>query len=67
MNGNYNNFYVDFAHFPPDIYSVNNQYTFLRTMTFMSNVNGTPVFYSNGCNIQNADHELIQNGGLPAP
>ncbi|MFN0175821.1 MAG: PKD domain-containing protein [Saprospiraceae bacterium] len=31
-------------------------------MTFMSDFNGKPIFYSNGCTIQNASHELMQNG-----
>ena len=67
MNGNYNNFYIDFTEFPPSIYPVNSQYFFARTMTFMSNAEGIPAFYSNGCTIQNAGHELLENGNLLLP
>ena len=62
MSGIYNNFYIDFADFPPSIYPINSQFSFLRTMTFMSDPEGTPAFYSNGCTIQNASHELVENG-----
>ncbi len=67
MNGNYDNFYIDFANFPPSIYPINNQYFFARTLTFMNDTNSLPAFYSNGCTIQNANHELLENGDSLLP
>jgi len=67
MSGIYNNFFIDFSDLTPKIYPVNSQYSFLRTMTFMSDFYGEPIFYSNGCTIQNASHELMQNGDSLLP
>ncbi len=61
MQGNYNNFYIDFKDLRPDIYTVNSEYNF-RTMSFLSDANGNPAFYSNGCSVRNANHEWMENG-----
>lgn len=62
MNGAFDHFYLDFENLSPSIYSVNTPYQFLSTLTFMSDVDGIPAFYSNGCSIYNASHEPMENG-----
>ncbi len=62
MNGNFYKFYIDFNSFPPSLYPINSDYTFLRTMAFMNDSEGNPLFYSNGCTLQNANHEQMENG-----
>lgn len=67
MNGTYNNFYVDFSDLSPKIYTVNSNYSFGQTMTFMCDVEGKAAFYSNGCSVRNIDHELMENGDSLLP
>ena len=31
-------------------------------MSFLSDANGNPAFYSNGCSVRNANHEWMENG-----
>ncbi len=67
MGGIYNNFYIDFSSLPPEIYTVNSNYTFMSTMTFMSDAEGNAAFYSNGCSVRNVSHELMENGDSLLP
>jgi PKD repeat protein len=62
MSGVYDNFLIDFSDLNPKVYPINSQYSISLTMTFMSNFDGKAAFYSNGCTIQNSNHELIENG-----
>ncbi len=67
MHGNYNNFYIDFNDIRPNVYTVNSGYNFHRTMTFLSDEKGNPAFYSNGCSVRNASHEMMENGDSLLP
>ncbi|HAD12144.1 MAG TPA: hypothetical protein DCF33_06860, partial [Saprospirales bacterium] len=62
MHGNYNNFYIDFNAVTPNIYTVNSNYEFSRTLVFISDSLGNPSFYSNGCNILDSGHTVLANG-----
>jgi hypothetical protein len=62
MHGNFNTFFIDFKDGYPRIDTVPANYSFLRTMTIMSNADGVPMFYSNGCSVKNTDHQFLVNG-----
>ena len=58
----YDNYYIDFIDFPPNIYRTNGHYELESTIISMSDTDGKPLFYSNGCSIRNAAHEQLDNG-----
>jgi len=59
---NYENFYIDFTNFPPNIYVPNSFYEIESTIIFMSDSSGVPAFYSNGCSVLNGSNEKLYNG-----